>query len=1016
MRRSSLLIATLAAVVTASACVAPLYERAMVQALTQVRLDALTPVDSVLRVTALSTTPQADLGGVSTITVDLAEVASSVPAQVRRHLLRPVRGVAVLESSTVSGRSVQGVIRWRAGMCTHVRVVTGRCPSAAREVLVSTADARRFGWVADRRLRVLEQLAPGLSKLEPGLIGLTVVGTYRQVDRRWWDGIELTGKSGRPADPRSNSLLHDAVLTGRASMIGAERVQWADATYHLDYRLRRDGAGADQVLALGPAMRSFAADPRSSYVLTATSSLPGEADRVRVGRDQARTTVPLLVAQLGLVGFVVLWLVLAAAAEQRRQDLAVVRLRGKTRNQARAFLVRALLPVVLLGWPVGVLAAVALSRLASAWVLPAPVLFELTSGFVLATVLVALVLAAATLAVAHRASRVELVDLLRRTPQRRTRWAMGAFEATVVAVAAAFAGAALTGTVRGPAGLVLPSFLALGLGLTCAHLVGPVASRVGQRLLARGRFRGGVGVLHAARRPATRQLVAILTVGVALLVFAADAVAVAARNRDLAAQQQLGAPMRATVVGNDVVGVRAALDRVDPDGRSVTPVVTFGGRGGTETTMAVLPAGYAHVAFTETSPGLRDALTRLRPPDAEPVRITGGRLRSTARWIFPSGVGSLPYRVVLEVVPTGGDATTVDLGTVGVDEAAPLEATLPCREGCVVTGLVVRLQYAYMATGRVSTGTVRLGPLMVDGGPVRLGRASDWPIRDVPAGHLTLSHVGTARTDVEVDNFGVAELAIGHAWRPALLPVVQNPPKPDEGTRVVSAFDGEFWQDRNVGHVDRIPGGPPGTSLVNLDTLSRAGERPSGDASLALLFRSGSPRLETGVRDALRAEGLTMTGVRRLDDVRTELASSVPAWSLLLGILIGAIALLMCGVALVVVAATTNRARSRDLAALSMAGAPSPAVSRVALVEQLPALAVAVPVGFACGVLGAAISLDRVPLFASPPLVSTLDLTTAWGTALLAALVAALVLGAVARQCGRRVARDAVLDRVRDTL
>jgi hypothetical protein len=100
-------------------------------------LDALTPVDSGLRVTALSTTPQADLGGVSTITVDLAEVASSVPAQVRRHLLRPVRGVAVLDSSTVSGRSVQGVIRWREGMCTHVRVVTGRCPSAAREVLVT---------------------------------------------------------------------------------------------------------------------------------------------------------------------------------------------------------------------------------------------------------------------------------------------------------------------------------------------------------------------------------------------------------------------------------------------------------------------------------------------------------------------------------------------------------------------------------------------------------------------------------------------------------------------------------------------------------------------------------------------------------------------------------------------------------------------------------------------------------------------------------------------------------------
>ena len=1017
VRRSSLLIGVLAAVVTASACVAPLYERAMVQALSQVRLGTLTPVDAGLRVTALSTTSQQDLGGVATITVDVDELAASVPADVRRHLQPPVRGVQILDSIRTRGRTTQGVIRWRADLCEHVRVVTGRCPTASREVLVSAADARRYGWGADPRLRVLERLAPGLSKLEPGLIGLRVVGTYRQADRSWWDGITLTGRSGRPADPRSLALLHDDILTALPTIVGPQRVQWADATYHLDYRLDRSGTSVDEVLALGPAIRSYAAEPGSSYVVTAASSLPAQADLVRVGRDQARTTVPLLVAQLGLVGLVVLWLVLAAAAEQRRQDLAVVRLRGKTRNQARTFLVRALLPVVLVGWPVGVVAAVVLARVASRLALPVAVPFELTAGFWIATVLVAVVLTLATVAVAHRASRVALVDLLRRTPVRRTRWAMGAAEAMLVAVAAAFTAAALTGTVRGPMGLVLPSFLALGLGLTVAHLVGPVASRLGHRLLVRGRYRGGVGVLHAARRPATRQLVAIVTVGVALLVFSVDAVAVASRNRGLAAEQELGAPMRATVGGHDLVALRRALDEVDRGGRTVTPVVTFGGRGGTESTMGVVPSAFSRIALTEGLPDLGEALTRLAPPDVEPVELTGGRLRTTLRWVDPSGVGSLPFRVVLELLPRGGDLTTLDLGTVGVREPTSVDVRIPCEAGCVLTGMVVRLQYDYMATGKVTTGTVHLSRVLVDGATVRMGRTQDWPAQeDDSSGHLVVYRTGALGTDIGVDNFGVPKLAIRHAWRPEVLPAVQNPPAAGEGVRVVSALDGEFWDTERVGRVARIPGAVPGTSLVDLDTLMRAGERPAGSVALGLLFASGSPRLEKQVRDALRDEGLTLTDVRRLSDVRDELASAVPAWSLLLGVLIGAVGLLMCGVALVVVAATTSRARSRDLAALSMAGASGRALGRVALVEQLPALAVAVPIGFGCGVLGAAISLDRVPLFAEPPTVSTLDLTTAWGAVLLAALVAVVLLGIVARWCGRAVERDAGLERVREAM
>src|SRR6476469_7563345 len=51
-------------------------------------------------------------------------------------------------------------------------------------------------------------------------------------------------------------------------------------------------------------------------------------DEVARGREQSGLIVPLLMAQLGLLALVVLWLVLGAAIEQRRPEVALARLRG----------------------------------------------------------------------------------------------------------------------------------------------------------------------------------------------------------------------------------------------------------------------------------------------------------------------------------------------------------------------------------------------------------------------------------------------------------------------------------------------------------------------------------------------------------------------------------------------------------------------------------------------------------------------------------------------------------------
>jgi hypothetical protein len=85
---------------------------------------------------------------------------------------------------------------------------------------------------------------------------------------------------------------------------------------------------------------------------TVYSGLPRLAASVGAEREQSRATIPLLMLQLGLLAVVVLWLVLAAATEQRRPEVALALLRGRGRAGARKLL-RELLPVTLSGVPLG---------------------------------------------------------------------------------------------------------------------------------------------------------------------------------------------------------------------------------------------------------------------------------------------------------------------------------------------------------------------------------------------------------------------------------------------------------------------------------------------------------------------------------------------------------------------------------------------------------------------------------------------------------------------------------------
>ena len=86
------------------------------------------------------------------------------------------------------------------------------------------------------------------------------------------------------------------------------------------------------------------------------------------------------------------------------------------------------------------------------------------------------------------------------------------------------------------------------------------------------------------------------------------------------------------------------------------------------------------------------------------------------------------------------------------------------------------------------------------------------------------------------------------------------------------------------------------------------------------------------------------------------------------------------------------------------------------MAEQLIAIGLAVVAGVVCGTVGADFALPTVPLFATAPAVSTLDLSTAWPAVGAGFAGAAVVLGLAGWLIGSAVARRAALERVREAL
>ena len=1021
-RAQALVIAALSALITACAVFAPLYDRALQQSLVAAHL-AQQPVE--VNGLRLTSAPSTDAPMAS----NPEQLESQVRGRLRAAFLPPQPSLTLsAETRSAKGVHLSTVLLWRRGMCEHLTLTTGRCPSSTGQVAVSSVDARNWHWRVGDLIRLTPPRPTAPTPQPPSSTTVRVTGVYQQQRGDYWYGTSLTGWSGT-ADPDSGGVHTDRMVTARATT----STDWAHQNPSLglssevDFPLRTDVVGIDRLMELGAQVNALTARiaPEVSTpglpTVTVYSGLPALARDMGHERDQAARIVPMLMVQLVLLALVVLWLVLGAVVEQRRPEVALARLRGRGTTGARRLVLREVGAMVLVGVPAGAVLALVLSWLARRSWLPAPAPFEWRLPAWGALLLAVVVLLGTAFMAVLRVSREPVASLLRRVPARRVGWRVGAADAMVVAVAVVAVVNLTSGDGQGPLALATPTLLALAVGLALAHLVVPVATFVGRAMLAHGHLGTGLAALQIARRPATRRVVAVLTVSTALLVFAANALVIGARNRGDSAQQVVGAARVVTVDRPDVSQVRRVLRRLDPSGRNLTPVVQIQPPGPeASTVVAVVPQQFRRIALFPGAPEAAAALPRLVPKTPPPRRVRGTTIsvRVATTGMMPAP-GS-PVQLRLQLLTAGNRARTVVLGNLPYrgSRTTVLHALLPCREGCTVTGLSLDTDIgASDLGGRFILSRVRTSA----GSHVALGSASEW----YPLGPATgedgrmVAAPDTSAGVRAVDYLAVAgpELTMTHRWVPSNLPALlagTRPPDLLHGQFQAAGLDGINRTMHRAGEVAFVPGAPKDTILVDLDMLERGGQTAATLDTLQVWFAHDDPALLARLTTDLSEHGIAVTGSTTPGDQLRLYDESASAIGLGLALVVGIGSLLIAALVLLVLVATSWRLRTRDYAALRLAGVPRRGITSLALGEQLPVVALAVAVGTVCGVYGAHLAMPSVPLFSTPPAVSVLDLATDWPAVLAAAAGAFVLLVGVGALCARLLSARSHLLRVRE--
>ncbi len=640
----SLNILVVAVVAVAAVSIGPAYYAAAQSSVVQDTVGAAPAAGRGLEV--------AQSGPVDAVSPLVEQVEGLLAQYLGRHAnLARLFGPPVTAAETTVQAAGQTVpLVYRAGVCAHLRFTSGHCPRAARQVAVSQSLAFLLHWRTGQRIAV------------PTWGYLVITGQYQVTvtaasTRYWFDAASRyfpyeTGygpsRPGNPYDAMFTPLATMAVVPG--SVQGTDFADFSLVPAHV--------TGPDVALVRTAVTGLTLNQSLTSGGATTTTSLPATLGTVRASWRSIEVPVVLITAQLLLLAWLLLFLIVADAAEARGPEVALAKMRGRGRWRTLTFGLAE--PVILLAvaLPLGVLAG---------WGITAGlghILFRPGTPVGLpATCWLAAVVAtagglAAVAATARRTLRRSVVGQWQRASRTAAQrgWVLDAI--LITAAVAGLVELLVSGQIgsarRGVLGLLLPGLLGIAVAVAASRLL-IIACRAGFRTTRRsGRIGPFLALRHVARRPGGMRTTIVLATAFALAGFAAGIWSVSVANVRAVADARVGTATVLSVVPPAGRDLSAIVDRIDPGGHramAVNEYTNLSGSSAGQVLMGVDPQRFARIAAWR--PGwaagrpLSSLTSALDPPAPPPVVLRGSqvRVRFAAQAVSPAGRKPGPRRL-----------------------------------------------------------------------------------------------------------------------------------------------------------------------------------------------------------------------------------------------------------------------------------------------------------------------------------------------------------------------------------
>ena len=945
---TSLVIFIVALCATAAAAIGPTYYAAARDSILQ---DAFTGPGVVTR--GFQTTSSGVLAGSadnlrSLVDDELGQNLS--PADIRRLFLPPIQA---LEGTDFFPKQLENVsLVWRSDVCQHLTLRTGRCPTQPNEVLVSTSLAADNHWKVGQTVKGNDP-AP-----------LKITGIYR-IPNTTLDYWYARGATYFPAEIATvlPTPPYDAMFTPRSTIEQMKGNPQGSTVVVRVLNVKNLKPGdLDGVVR---ATEHLSASPRLlTEQVTVTSGIAVTGEDVHASWSALAVPVVVVTAELLVLTWLLLFLVVTDAVDARGTEIALAKLRGY--GAARAMLFGLGEPAVLLvlALPVGALVGWLLSALLTRVLLrdgtpvPLPAL-----GWAAAAIAVAG--GAAAVVVGGRRTVVRpVVEQWRRTGRRANDrgWVFDAIvlTAAVAGLAQLFLSGALSSAKQSALALLVPGLLGLAVAVVASRLLPMICRALFTRTRSKGDLGAFLAVRHIARRPGGTRTTMILGTAVALATFSMGAWLVGDSNRARIAQIGVGAPTVLDVSLPLGVDLAKVVDRIDPAGHTATAVMSF--NNGTITLLGVEPQRFARIAHWSAGrvshPG--ELLSDLEPSAPDPIVLNGDkvRLRFADVHITPE-----PAAVIMDVAAQGSSAPTpVEMGSLGSGRTGTVVGELA---GCPCIVNDIQLSPPGGVAG-VLDGHVTVTGLeehTSNGWQPIAGFAGSGHWRALDNGQNV---VQAAQGSVQWKFVSTASATpkLGVVDRPERMPAVVSAALDQSDTAIpVAGLDGQGLDVSAIDSAPGIPGAAANGVVVSLRYALRAATNDTDPATPQVWVRGDAER----IRHALVAAHVPVISATSSSSVASELGRQGPGLASVLFLADAAAAAVLAALAAVLSLSAAARRRRYEYAALAAAGASRRTLYSALAIEQVVVIGFGALAGIAAGLTANALAGRSVPEFVHSP-------------------------------------------------